>query len=370
MNIKSLFCIVAALGMLASCGDKKQETAESPKYEIVTLKKESRTIVQSFPAVLVGENEVNLYPQVEGRVVKKHYQNGAYVRKGQVLLTIDPTPYRLQVESDEANVKSAEASLSSSKLQYESQQKLYEKKIVSEYVMKTAQNNYLTAQAQVAQAKAALSNSRTNLSHCTVMAPISGFVKSVGDNIGMLVGPNMQEALLTISDQANIKAKFSVNEALFAEMNRIAMAENKTGKKTNRDYLSNVQLRLKDGTIYDKEGVLKTIDGIIDTSTGTVTCEVMYENKDLTLVSGGAATVMFPITYNDVIAIPQTACKKLQNKFLTFKIDANGQAVGVLVNVQPTTDGKEYIVTDGALKAGDQIIASGVDRIQEGQKVK
>lgn len=376
MNIKTLLSIVAIAGLLASCGGKKEEKVEMPKYDIVKLKAESRTVVYSYPAVLAGVNQVNLFPQVSGRIMQRHYINGAFVKKGQALITIDPTPYRLKVESDEAMVKAAQAALSSAKLQYESQQKLFEKKIVSEYVMKTAQNNFLSAQAQLAQAKAALDNSRTDLAHCTVVAPISGVVKQVMDDIGLLVGPSMPQPLLTISDQTTIKAKFSLTEDIFDQMcrhlNAVGTAEGlkAASGKGLAQHFKDIKLKTKDGFTYSKGGTFKSIDGTVDTSTGTVTCEVYFPNPNLELHAGNSATVMFPDSVSDVIVIPQTACKQLQDKFLVFKVDKNGQAVGTLIHVTPTNDGKEYIVSGDALKPGDEIIASGVARIEEGQKVK
>lgn len=366
---------VAAAGLLAACdGKKEEEKAELPKYDIVQLKPESRAVIYSFPATLVSVNEVNLFPQVSGRITARHYINGTYVKKGQPLITIDETSYRLRVEGDEANVKAAEAALSSAKLQYESQQYLFEKKIVSEYVMKTAYNNYLTAQAQLAQAKAALSNSRTDLSHCTVVAPISGVVKQVMDDIGLLVGPSMPQPLVEISDQATIKAKFSLTEDIYNEMNRYYVTKvaksGKTGINKLNEYYKDIKLITKDGYEYEESGELKTIDGMINAQTGTVTCEVYFNNPNSILHSGSSATVEFPDSISNAIVIPQTACKKLQDKYLVFKIDENGQTVGTLVDVTPTNDGKEYIVSGKNLKFGDEIIGSGVARIEEGQRVK
>lgn len=374
--MKKLLFFIAVAGMMSACGGKKEEVkAEMPKYDIVKLKPESRSIVYSFPAILASVNEVNLFPQVSGRIVARHYVNGAFVKKGQVLITIDNTPYRLRVQSDEANVKAAEATLSSAKLQYESQQKLFEKKIVSEYVMKTAQNTYLAAQAQLAQARAALSNSRTDLQHCTVVAPISGVVKQMMDDIGLLVGPSMPQAILSISDQTTIKARFSITEDAFSQMCRnLNVLGTKDGIRDSKGSLKNqfprITLRTKDGYTYEKNGVLKTVDGIVDSQTGTVTCEVYYPNPNLHLHSGSSATIMFPDSITNAIVIPQTACKKLQDKYLVYKIDKNGQTVGTLVDVIPTNDGKEYIVSGKALQFGDEIIGSGVARIEEGQRVR
>lgn len=379
MKLKAFIVLTALAGMMASCGDNKksnEEATDTPKYNIMKLTPVSREVNYAFPATLAGDKELSLFPQVEGRILKAHYQNGDYVKKGQALITIDPTPYRLRVESDAANVKAAEAALSSAKLQYESQQRLYEKKIVSEYVMKTAQNSYLTAQAQVAQAKAALTNSRTDLSHCTLVAPISGVVMSVNDNIGTLVGPGMPNAICTITDQSTILARFSITEdtytSIFREYDIVGTNE---GIKTKngvavKDMINDIRLRTKDGLEYEHKGKLKTIGGIVDVNTGTVKCEVEFKNPNLVLHAGNSASVIFPDKFDNALVIPQTACKKMQDKYLVFKVDGNGQTVGVIVDVIPTDDGKEYIVHGKSLKAGDEIVADGVARIQEGQKVK
>ncbi len=378
MKTKVLITFAAMVAMMTSCGgdNKSQEQQDKVNYNIITLAPVSRDITYAYPATLDGDKSVNLFPQVEGRILKSHFSNGEFVKKGQTLINIDPTPYSLQVQSDLANVKAAEAALSTAKLQYESQQKLYDKKIVSEYVMKTAQNTYLTAQAQLAQAQAALANSRTNLNHCTLVAPISGVVTCLHDNVGLLVGPSMGEPILSITDQTKITAKFSITEDMFTSIfrhNEIVATEKGIKTKSGlslKDIYQNVQLRTKDGQIYDQVGTFSSIAGTVDANTGSVKCEVSFPNPNLVLHAGNSASVIFSEKMENVLVIPQTACKKLQDKYLVFKVDENGQAVGVVVDVVPTDDGKEYILSDNVLKAGDEIIADGIARIQEGQKVK
>lgn len=379
MKFKALIALAAMVAMTTSCGGDKtsqEQTEEKANYNIIQLAAVNRDVTYAYPATLVGDKNVNLFPQVEGRILQRHYSNGDFVKQGQTLITIDATPYRLQVQSDEASVKAAEASLSTAKLQFESQQKLHEKKIVSEYVMKTAQNNYLTAQAALAQAQAALANSRTNLSHCTLVAPISGVVTRMHDDIGLLVSPGMSDAILSITDQTDIHARFSITEDMFASIFRQhEIVGTKNGIQTKdglslKDALGDIQLRTKDGELYGHTGKFKSIAGTVDANTGSVQCEVVFPNPNLELHAGNSASVIFSDKMENVLVIPQTACKKLQDKYLVFKVDQNGQTVGVVVDVVPTDDGKEYILTGNALKAGDEIVADGIARIQEGQKVK
>lgn len=378
MNCKAFAGIMMATMMMAACGEKKaEETAVvDVKYNILKLQPQTREINYAFPATLSGNKSVNLFPQVEGRIVKCFYSKGELVQKGQPLVSIDETPYRLKVESDEASVKAAQAALSTAQLHYDSQKKLFDKKIVSEYVMKTAENNLLTAQAQLAQAKAALSTSRTNLGHCTLVAPISGVVMGNQDDTGLLVSPGMANPILTITDQTSIKAKFSITEdfytSIFRDKNVISgpKGPHRTDGKTLSDVYNNVRLRTKDGIMYEEVGVFSSMGGVVDKNTGTVQCDILFPNPKSILHAGNSATVIFPYTEENILVIPQTACKKLQNKYLVFKVNNHGQAEGVVVNVVPTDDGKEYILTDKALKPGDEIIADGVTMIEEGQKVK
>ncbi len=377
MKIQHLFGIAVLTISTIGCGGKKDvEQAQLPSYNIQKLEPVSRRVDYCFPATLIGENEVNLFPQVQGRIIKRHYKDGDFVQKGQSLVEIDPVQFRLQVESDQANVKAAEAALSTAELQYESQSRLFEKKIVSEYVMKTAQNNYQTAQAQLAQAKAVLNNSLTNLQHCTVKAPISGVVRRMHDDIGLLVSSSMTEPILTITDQNIVKARYSITETqytqIFIEHDIVPTKDGYrvASSQDRKEIFDNIYLRLKDGTIYDQKGEFRNIGGTVDAATGSVIGEIAFENPRQILHAGISATLIFPDSIKNAIVVPQTACKRLQDKYLIFKVNSEGLTEGLVVDVIPTNDGKEYIISDDKLKAGDEIVADGVARIEEGQKVK
>ena len=151
-----------------SCGKGKNAETPQAKFETKVLKLESRTYNMTFPATLEGTSEVKVYPQVEGIVKVKNFINGTKVTKGQTLYIIDPTEYRLNVQSAEANLSAAKAQMETTKLQYESNKELYNKKVISDYVLKTSLNSYNSAKASVLQAEAQLNIARTNLGYCTV----------------------------------------------------------------------------------------------------------------------------------------------------------------------------------------------------------
>lgn len=367
--------ITIAVMALAACGGgTEQPKQELPKYETVKLKPVDRTVNYQYPATLKGNTEVEVFPQVDGRITAVHHTAGTIVKKGQPLVSIDDTQRRLTVQTAQANVKAAEAALSTAKLNLKSQTNLFNKKIVSSYVMQNAENEYKTANANLTQAKAQLAIAQSELEKCVVKSPANGIVANAKFKIGALVGPTMPEPLALVSDQSIVKATIAIDEqtfqALFTEYgvrqsaSGLVTADGKSAKE-----MYTFKLKMKDGTLYGKEGKLHNISGVLNAGTGTAQADITFDNKELILHSGMSVNIVLPIEAKGVLVVPQTACKRLQDKYMVFKADKDGKAQGVTVDAVPTDDGKEYIITSG-LNAGDEIVANGVARIVEGQKIK
>lgn len=375
--MKSIFRALLAVVTLAvvSCNSTdKRPAAMVANYEIVTLAPMDRTINYQYPATLKGKSEVQVFPQVDGRITAIHYTNGTLVKKGQPLVSIDDTQRLLTVQTAQAAVIAAEAALSTAKLQLESQKNLYEKKVVSNYVLQNAENDFKTADANLAQAQAQLAIAQSELERCTVKAPIDGTINGQPYKIGALVGPLMAEPIATVSDQTTVTANISIDEQNYASLfTQYGVRQTETGLKSadgkSADDLYTFKLKMKDGTIYPIDGKLAHVAGILNANTGTVTAGINFANPELILHSGMSVSIVVPNDAKGVLVLPQTACKRLQDKYLVYKVDQNGNALGVMVDVVPTDDGKEYIITSG-LKAGDEVVANGVARITEGQKVK
>lgn len=368
--------ITIAVMALASCGGgaEQPQQEELPNYEIVKLKPVDRTVNYQFPATIKGSSEVKVYPQIEGRITAIYYDEGTLIKKGQTLVRIDDTQRRLDVQTAKAAVDAADAAKSTAKLQLESQKSLNAKKIVSDYVLQTAENNYKTACANLSQAKAQLAIAESELAKCTVTSPISGTVVGKPYEIGALVGPAMSQPITTVTDQKVVSTSITINEETYQQLfTQYGARQTSTGIKSadgkNASEYYTFKLKMKDGTIYDKEGRLTRVSGTLDTNTGTAQVSIDFDNPDLILHAGMSVSIIMPEEAKGVLVLPQTACKRLQDKYLAYKVDESGNALGVIVDVVPTDDGKEYIVMSG-LKAGDEVVANGVARIVEGQKIK
>ncbi|MBO7630684.1 MAG: efflux RND transporter periplasmic adaptor subunit, partial [Bacteroidales bacterium] len=370
-------CLVATVlagCLLVSCDKKKNAEMPQIKYETKVLKLETRTYSITFPATLEGTSEVKVYPQVEGIIKTKNYTNGARVHKGQTLFIIDPTEYRLNVQSAEANLSAAKAKMETTKLQYESNQELYAKKVISDYVLKTSLNDYNVAKASVLQAEAQLNIARTNLGYCTVTSPLNGVIASNGFDVGDLASRG--NYLCQVSDNSNVDAKFSFNETqllqLIKQFNLRVTGRGLEGPKGQLigDAMPALKLKLKDGSTYEHDGKITKMDAIVQQSTGTVTCTGSFPNPDGVLRSGLSASVVIPISSDSVICVPQTAAVRLQDQMMFYRVKKDGTVESVICNTFPSNDGTEYYITDGGLQPGDEVITNGARKLSNGMKIR
>ena len=372
--LQCLLVTVLVACLFLSCG-KKNKNAAMPqiKYETKVLKYESRTYSMSFPASLEGTSEVKVYPQVEGIIKVKNFINGTKVYKGQTLFIIDPTEFRLNVESAEANLSAAKAQMETTKLQYESNQELYNKKVISDYVLKTSLNSYNSAKASVLQAEAQLNIARTNLGYCTVTSPLNGVIASNGFDVGDLASRG--NYLCQVSDNSNVDAKFSFNETqllqLIKQFNLRVTSRGLEGPQGQLigDAMPALKLKLKDGSTYEHDGKMTKMDAIVQQSTGTVTCTGSFSNPDGMLRSGLSASVVIPVTSDSVLCVPQTAAVRLQDQMMFYRVKSDGTVEGVICHVFPSNDGKEYYITDG-LKVGDEVVTNGARKLSNGMKIR
>ena len=366
--------LAVAACVLLSCGQKNNAQMPQVKYETKVLKHETRTYNISFPATLEGTSEVKVYPQVEGTIKTKTFTNGTRVRKGQTLFIIDPTEYRLNVQSAEANLSAARAKMETMRLQYESNQELYAKKVISDYVLKTSLNDYNVAKASVLQAEAQLDIARTNLGYCTVTSPLNGVIASNGFDVGDLASRG--NYLCEVSDNSDVDAKFSFNETQLLELIRqfhlrvtSRGVEGPNGQLIG-DAMPALKLQLKDGSTYEHDGKMTKMDAIVQQSTGTVSCTGSFANPDGVLRSGLSASVVIPISSDSVICVPQTAAVRLQDQMMFYRVKQDGTVEGIICNTFPSNDGTEYYITDGSLKPGDEVVTNGARKLSNGMKIR
>lgn len=322
----------------------------------------TRTLSQSYTAVINGRQSVEIRPQVSGTITQVCIAEGAKVKKGQTLVIIDQVPYKAALETVVANVKSAEASVGTARLTANSKEQLFKEKVVSDFDLQTARNSLLQAEATLAQAKAEEVNARNNLSYTEVKSPVDGVSGMLPYRVGALVDASITTPLTTVSDDEEMYVYFSMTESQILSLIRQYKTLDEALKQ-----MPEVELKLSDGLTYAHKGRIDAISGTIDTSTGAVSLRATFPNPEHMLRNGGSGTVIFPYVKENVLIIPQEATYEIQDKIFVYKI-VDGKATSSQVTVFPINDGKEYIVEDG-IKEGDTIIAEGAGLVQEGTVV-
>ena len=362
-SLKWLLALTTMVSGLTSCGiDMPKETKTS--FETMTVKKQDITVPVKFSAKLKGQSDVNITPQVSGQLMKIAVSEGQQVKKGQVLFVIDSRNAQLELEAAQANLQAALAAENSAKLEYQSNKNLFEKKIVSSYMLDNSQNAYKQAQASVAQARASVNRARVNLGFCTITAPVVGVIGEIPVRTGDQVSPGSR--LTIVSGNTTMDAEFSVSEALIeASVSAGLTHEDKTKRIAE---LPDVTFVMKNGTEYPHKGRITSLTGVVDATTGSLGAKATFPNPDGHLFSGIQGTVVLPIAQKDVMVIPQTAVVKLQDRQQVYKVKSDSTATAITVTTADTGNGKDFIVTSG-LNVGDKIVTIGANNVQEGQQV-
>ena len=347
---------------MASCkhAPDAQMKASYATMKVSTADKELTT---PYSATIRGRQDIDIYPQVSGTIERLCVTEGQVVRKGQLLFVIDQVPYKAALKTAQANVEVAKAALATAELNYNSTKELFAKKVVSAFNLKTSENNYLTAKAQLAQAEAQELNARNNLSYTEVKSPSDGVVGMLPYRSGTLVSASIPQPLTTVSDNSNMYVYFSMTENQL-----LAMSRQYKNMDEALENMPEVSLKLNDQSIYEQKGKIESISGVIDRKTGTVGVRAVFPNESRLLHSGASGNVLIPQTYKNCIVIPQGATVRLQDKTLVYKV-VDGKAVSTLITVAELNDGREYIVLDG-LKVGEEIVSGGAGLVREGTQVK
>ena len=363
-QLRQVALFAVGVSLLTACGKSQggMKLGDS-QYAVTTVTATSSEQTTTYPATIQGKQDIEIHPQVSGFIVKLCVDEGATVRKGQALFQIDPTQYKAVYEQAVASVKSAQASLKTVSDTEKNKKMLHEQNIISDFEYQTAMNNTLTAQAALAQAQAALSSAKQNLGFCTVTSPSDGVIGMIPSRVGALVGPS-GTALTTVSQIGDMYVYFSMTE-------KQLLALTKAGGtiKEQLAKMPSVKLQLSDGTIYNEEGKIEAVGGVIDQTTGSVSMRALFPNKDNILRSGGMANVLFPYTMENVIVIPQSSTQEIQDKKFVFVVQSDNTVKHTEITVSNLNDGKNYLVTDG-LKSGDKIVVEGVQQLKDGQQIE
>lgn len=354
--------IFSAMFLLACSSKTPQAAAPAPPaLPVASVVSGTETTFQEYPASIEGAVNVEVRPQVSGSLDKVYVDEGAFVKAGQPIFKINDQPYRASLNNALAAQHSAEASLINAQLEVERLTPLVQNKVISEFQLKSAKATALVAKANIEQAKANVSTASINLGYTLIKAPVSGYIGRLVKKQGSLVTPADVDALTQLSDVHDVHVYFALGEKDFVNFKDQYPGQTLNDKLKQ---LPAVALILADDTEYDKKGKVDVIDGQFDKNTGAITVRAKFPNPQGLLRSGNTGRIRLSLQHNNTLVVPQSATIEVQDKVFVYALaDSNKvkkQAISIIGK-----SGTNYLVKDG-VKAGDQIVLSGLDRLQEG----
>lgn len=350
--------------LLTACGSKSQQMPEANKdFAVVTVEATEADLNTSYPASIKGMQDIEIRPKVSGYLTRLMVDEGSMVRKGQTLFLIDSEQYRAAVKAAQAQVRVCKANIATQKLTVENKRMLFKQNIISSYDLQMAENTLASYEAQLASAEANLQSANDNLRWCTVTSPADGVVGTIPYRVGSLVSAQSAAPLTTVSNISQMYVYFSMTEKQL-----LGLTREQGGLNAAISKMPAVKLVLADGTEFNQTGVVSTISGVIDQSTGSVQMRATFKNDGHVLRSGGTGNVLVPTHATNAIKVMQKATFDIQNKKFVYVLGKDNTVTSREITVLPQNDGQTYVVTEG-LKAGERIVVDGVNQLKNGMKI-
>lgn len=352
--------------------------AGPPNVEVVEVAQKDVPIYKEWIGTLDGYVNADVRAQVTGYLMRQAYQEGSYVKAGQLLFQIDPRPFQAALDQAQgelaqaqANLANAEAVQGRTQLDVNRYTPLAKEEAASQQDLDNAVQNNLaakanveTAQAQIETYQAAVETAKINLDFTRLIAPIDGIAGRAQLQVGALVSPS-SGAVTQVSTVDPIKVYFTVSEAEYLDWHRRfpTQAAIEAADKT-----LHLRLILADGTTYPREGTFYFADLQVNEGTGTIRIAALFPNPGNILRPGGYGRVRAIVrTEHDALVVPQRAVSELQGSYQVAVVDPEDKVSIRPVQVGPQV-GSNWIIA-GGLKPGDRVVAEGTQKVRPGIQV-
>jgi membrane fusion protein, multidrug efflux system len=360
--LAALFLPLAA--PLSGCKEKEQAAPpKPPDVEVITVAQKDVPIYRDWVGTLEGDVNATISAQVSGYLISRNYTEGSPVTNGQVLFQIDKAPFQAALDNANAQLVQAQAQREKFALNVARYKKLVVTQAISQQELDDAVQNEKTAAGQVEAAKAAVEQAKLNLGFTTICSPLNGVAGLARAQVGDLLGPNSGQ-LTTVTKIEPIRVYFSLSQRLLTQMQERRLLE---GKDTYRsgDQGAELELILATGSVYPHKGSVRFANNQVDVKTGTVTVVGEFPNPKMLLVPGMFVRVRALLeTQKHALLVPQRAVTDMQGRYLIAVVGADNK-----VTIRPVTAGErlgEQWVISGNVKAGDRVVAEGIQKVRDG----
>lgn len=346
--------------LLAACGQSPEKSAAAapappPHVVVTTVVQRDQPVFREWIGTTQGDVNADIRPKIEGYLLRRDYQEGSFVRQGQLLFEIDPRQATAQLQQAEANLEQARAGLTKAQHDVERYEPLAAQKALSQQEVDNARSARSAAQATVGALEAAVEQARLNVSWTRVTSPISGIAGLATQQVGDLVSP--QTVLTTVSTVDPIRVQYQVSEQEYLQLQRDPAMRN-----------AELELILADGSAFPHKGHIALSGRDVDIKTGTITSVGLFPNPGNVLRPGQYARVRAVTgVHQAALVVPQRAVNELQG-LQQVGVVGPDDTVAIKTVKAGERVGSDWIIEDG-LQPGDRVITEGFAKVKSGMKV-
>ncbi|AKM09080.1 efflux RND transporter periplasmic adaptor subunit [Croceicoccus naphthovorans] len=355
-------CVLAIT--LAGCGQQGREDPPPPTVGVVTLSAGSAELVSELPGRVSARETADVRPQISGVIRRRLFEEGSYVRAGQVLYEIEDAPYRAAVAQAEGALAIAQAAINATSSQADRYKELVAINAVSKQQYDDASAAAAQARANVAAQRGALRAAQVNQNFTRIRAPISGHIGRSLITPGALVSAAQANPLATIQRTDSVYVDVTQSAAQLIDLKQSLSAGD-----LNEGKGPQIELTLPNGTIYPIEGRLQFSDVTVDPDSGSVILRAAFPNPEGLLLPGMYVRARLVEGLRDnVILAPQQGISRDPRGRGTAMVVGKDNKVEVRLVETDRVVGDKWIVT-GGLKPGDKLIIEGLMNLRPGTVV-
>jgi membrane fusion protein (multidrug efflux system) len=365
LRILTVSCLCLIALMLTSCEEKEARPQMAPpEVEFTEVVQQDVPIFEEWVAQLNGPTNAEITPKVSGYLLTQNYENGYFVKKGQLLYTIDPRPFIAQLDQAKAEVAVADANVSRTQADVDRDTPLAAQNAIPEKQLDNDVANLASWKAQLQAKQAAMQQAELNLAWTKVYSPVDGIAGVTNSQIGDLVGTSTK--MTTISEVNPIWAYFNVSESAFLNVApRITQIIRGAGSLKNGPSVEFIQA---DGLPYPGRGQIIYVNRQVGTQTGTIQLAAQFPNEGATLRPGGYGQVRIQTGMDkDALLIPQAAVIEVQSLYQVVVLTPDNKASFRPVKVGERV-GPNWVISEG-LKPGEKVVVEGFMKLREGVPV-
>lgn len=354
------------LVITTSCKEKQIKTQPLQKINVYEVNSKTVPIYEVFVGQVFGQKDIPIRARVEGFLEGINFIEGSNVKKGDLLYTIDPDPFREAVVAKQSMVAQANTIVTQKESDLKRVKPLAEIDALSKRELDMAQAQRDASISSLEAANADLKIALINLSYTKIASPIDGIIGRTLAREGEFVGKNPNPVILnTVSDINTIRVQFFLSEN---EYLKIAKEYSKNSSQQEREKKSDIQLILSDGSLFEERGKIDFIDRNIDTSTGTILVQATFQNPDKIIRPGQFARVKIKVKdVKGALIVPQKCLMELQGQYSVLVVNEQNKVETIQVEIGEKIPG--FVIVKSGLKNGDRVVLEGLQKARPGNEI-